>query len=94
MGSGGGQMAGSMAQAFSAQQQAAQLQQLLDEAARKLAEDQARKQTGNPRPPSVRWNTLASQLEDRLRQGRGLVPPEQYRRAIERYFELIAAENA
>ncbi len=43
---------------------------------------------------SRRWNTLASQLEDILRQSRGNTPPKQYRRAIEKYFEAISgAQN-
>jgi tetratricopeptide (TPR) repeat protein len=53
----------------------------------------AEKRDGAPRPiaNTARWNTLGSRLEDVVRQGRGNTPPRQYRRAIERYFELISA---
>ena len=52
-----------------------------------------------PMATASHWNTLGSRLEDAVRQGRGNTPPRQYRRAIERYFELISgakntAENA
>lgn len=40
------------------------------------------------------WNVLASQLEDRLRQGQDQLPPEQYRRAIEQYFEELSRRSA
>ena len=43
-----------------------------------------------PQPASRGWNTLASQLGDELRQGRDTVPPEQYRQAIEQYFNTIS----
>ncbi len=36
-----------------------------------------------------RWNVLLSELEDGLVQGRGKLPPERYRPAIEQYFNLI-----
>ena len=42
---------------------------------------------------NIRWNTLTSRLVDNLKQGRGRNPPEQYRRAIERYFELLSQES-
>jgi hypothetical protein len=41
-----------------------------------------------------RWNTLASRLEDAVRQGRGNTPPRQYRQAIERYFERISGARS
>ncbi len=40
------------------------------------------------------WNVLASELEDRLRQGQGQLPPEEYRRAIEQYFEELSRRAA
>ena len=43
---------------------------------------------------AAHWNTLGSRLEDAVRQGRGNTPPRQYRRAIERYFELISGAQA
>jgi hypothetical protein len=45
---------------------------------------------GGPKPPANSWNTLASKLGDELRQGRDNVPPEQYRQAIEQYFNSIS----
>jgi len=45
---------------------------------------------GGPKPPSNGWNTLASKLGDELRQSRDNVPPEQYRQAIEQYFNSIS----
>jgi hypothetical protein len=55
----------------------------------KQSSSKSRRTRDNPR-----WNTLASQLEDRLRQGRGNIPPAQYRRAIERYFELLSERES
>ena len=43
-----------------------------------------------PKSPSNAWNTLASKLGDELRQGRDTIPPEQYRQAIEQYFNSIS----
>jgi len=43
-----------------------------------------------PKPPANAWNTLASKLGDELRQSRDNVPPEQYRQAIEQYFNSIS----
>jgi hypothetical protein len=53
----------------------------------------ANKRDGKSGPvaTAARWNTLGSRLEDVVRQGRGNTPPRQYRRAIERYFELISS---
>ncbi len=43
-----------------------------------------------PAAPVQSWNTLVSKLGDEIRQGRDNVPPEQYRQAIEHYFEQIS----
>ena len=43
-----------------------------------------------PKSPSNAWNTIASKLGDELRQSRDNVPPEQYRQAIEQYFNSIS----
>lgn len=43
-----------------------------------------------PKAPANAWNTLASKLGDELRQSRDNVPPEQYRQAIEQYFNSIS----
>jgi len=45
---------------------------------------------GGPKSPSNAWNTLASKLGDELRQSRDNIPPEQYRQAIEQYFNSIS----
>ena len=45
---------------------------------------------GGPKAPANAWNTLASKLGDELRQGRDNVPPEEYRAAIEQYFNSIS----
>jgi len=95
MGGGGGQLAGAMGQSAAGAQRAAQMQKAFQKAAQKILEEANRtadaKDVKNKR--SIRWNTLASQLEDRLKQGRGRIPPEQYRKAIERYFELLSQES-
>jgi len=97
-GSGSGQQAA--AQARVAQNQArlaAERAERLREQARKLAQQRASgladAQTGptsGPKRPAKSWNTLVSQLGDELRQGRDNVPPEQYRQAIEQYFNTIS----
>jgi hypothetical protein len=61
--------------------------------AARLTGDVANTDSGNaggPKPPSNAWNTLASKLGDELRQSRDNVPPEQYRQAIEQYFNSIS----
>lgn len=67
---------------------------LLEQARRDAlrAAREAQKSTSRARPmaTAAHWNTLGSRLEDAVRQGRGSMPPRQYRRAIERYFELIS----
>lgn len=40
------------------------------------------------------WNVIGSQLEERLLQGQDRLPPEQYRRAIEQYFEELSRRSA
>jgi hypothetical protein len=45
---------------------------------------------GGPKAPANSWNTLASKLGDELRQSRDNVPPEEYRAAIEQYFDSIS----
>ncbi len=94
-GGGAGQKANAaMAQAEAAQKKLEQMQQKLRKANRAVKKEGASdKRNRNARRDQIRWNTLASQLEDKLRQGRGHTPPEQYRRAIERYFEVITKEE-
>jgi len=91
-GQGGGGMAG-MAQGQEAAKNLSKLQQELRKANRRLKRVNESKANPQNRRDQIRWNTLASELEDKLRQGRGHTPPEQYRRAIERYFETITKED-
>jgi hypothetical protein len=68
----------------------------LERQLRKALADRAKKhlKDGQLRAPGERrWNTLGSQLDDVLRQGRNNIPPEQYRQAIERYFESLASQS-
>ncbi len=49
----------------------------------------------SPNAPAGRdWNVLVSKLQKDLQQGRGTVPPEQYRQAIDEYFRAIYTEAA
>jgi type II secretory pathway pseudopilin PulG len=99
------QSPGSRAQARSAQQQArdnAARAARASEQARRSAQGRAGElfqssipapgntNEGGPKSPSNAWNTLASKLGEELRQGRDNVPPEQYRAAIEQYFNSIS----
>lgn len=45
-----------------------------------------------PAAPAQSWNVLASKLGEELQQGRGNVPPERYRKAIEQYFRQISQD--
>jgi hypothetical protein len=69
----------------------------LDEAyqralARALNESTARRLEEPVATKMTHWNRLLSTLGDDLRQGRDKAPPEQYRRAIEQYFDLISRD--
>ena len=97
-GSGSGQQAGARARAAQEQARLAaeraerlkeQARRLAQQRAAELAEDQRGPKSG-PRKPGTSWNTLVSQLGEELRQGRESVPPEQYRLAIEQYFNAIS----
>jgi hypothetical protein len=100
----GRQSPGNRAQARAAQQQArdasSRAARASDQAGRsaRMRADQLTQQSigmgnsnqGGPKSPSNAWNTLASKLGEELRQGRDNVPPEQYRQAIEQYFNSIS----
>ena len=94
-GMGGMMAAGAQAQAQNAQRMAGQIQKSAVARKKRLAADgevpgsEARNAArgGHVNP---RWNTLASKLDDGLKQVRGQSPPEKYRSAIERYFEQIS----
>ena len=99
----GGQQ-GRGAQARAAQQQARDASRRANRASDQAAQDarlRAAQLTGQdaqpgdsnlagPKAPSNGWNTLASKLGDELRQSRDNIPPEQYRQAIEQYFNSIS----
>src|SRR5207249_12264416 len=97
-GSGAGQQAGARARAAQEQARlAAERAERLKEQARRVAQQRAAELAENqrgpksgPRKPGTSWNTLVSQLGEELRQGRESVPPEQYRLAIEQYFNAIS----
>jgi hypothetical protein len=56
----------------------------------KASETAATGPEAGPKHPASSWNTVVSQLGDEIRQGRDSVPPEQYRQAIEQYFNTIS----
>ena len=77
------------AQARRAADKAQQVGERITRTVQKRASDLAAAQTG-PKRPSRSWNTIVSQLGEDLRQGRDNIPPEQYRQAIEQYFNTIS----
>jgi len=85
---GGQGMAGNMANGARGQQQ--MLERARQNAMRAIRKASAIDDAKPAVSGSRRWNTLASQLDDILRQGRGNTPPKQYQRAIDRYFGLIS----
>ncbi len=103
-GSGGGKGSGSgrrslqpnaqMAQSKQAGQQAEKLRKQFEGSVRKqMTAKSGADKNGVANKPERKWDTLGSKLEDHLRQGRGNLPPEQYRKAIELYFESLAGKS-
>jgi len=88
-GQGRAQARAAQAQARRAAEKAQQVGERITKTAQKRASDLAAAQTG-PKRPSRSWNTIVSQLGEDLRQGRDNIPPEQYRQAIEQYFNTIS----
>jgi hypothetical protein len=83
-----------MNQAKEANALAERLRKQTEEALRKLRRGSGDSNAGAvARKQERTWDTLGSKLEDHMRQGRGNLPPEQYRKAIERYFESLAGEK-
>ena len=88
------------AQTRAAQQQSRQaadkLQKTRDQAKKSAAQRVAELKTvpagpvSGPKHATASWNTIVSKLGDEIRQGRDNVPPEQYRQAIEQYFNTIS----
>jgi hypothetical protein len=68
---------------------------LKDAVARALEESKKRQAIQTAMPGAdIKWNTLVSELDDELQQGRDKAPPEQYRRAISQYFNEISRAAA
>jgi len=88
-GQGRAQARAAQAQARRAAERAQRVGEQVTKKAQKRASDLAAAQTG-PKRPSRSWNTIVSQLGEDLRQGRDNIPPEQYRQAIEQYFNTIS----
>jgi hypothetical protein len=86
--------AGALSRAQTAMQRAEDQRRAADARRRKLTDSLTAERQGKERGRGAnpRWNTLQSQLDDGLRQVRGQMPPERYRSAIERYFELISGK--
>ena len=104
-GSGGQSVSGRRSLQPGAQMRQAQMANQKVEEARKQLEDALRKMTKGKKlngqtnknglvdQTERKWDTLGSKLEENLRQGRGNLPPEQYRKAIELYFEKLAGSR-
>ena len=83
-----------MSQAREANALAEKVRQQSEDALQKLLRIPEKAETkGIARKQERAWDTLGSKLEDHLRQGRGNLPPEQYRQAIEMYFESLAGKS-
>jgi hypothetical protein len=95
-GSGGGGGGGGRMVATQMRQDQQRTRQKLDRAyqraiARALKESAPKHDVPVPKPGKLSdWNRLLSHLGDDLRQGRDKAPPEQYRRAIDQYFDEIS----
>ncbi|MCA9038748.1 MAG: DUF4175 family protein [Planctomycetaceae bacterium] len=85
-GPGGG---GGMSGVVSAQLQQQQLNRLQDDLLKK-----AQVQMNKPGARKEDWNKLISTLEEGMKQNQGKLTPEQYRAAIDQYFEVLARELA
>src|SRR5205814_8767373 len=73
-----------------AQQRADRIREEARKRTAEVADNRPSGPKSGPKKPRKGWNTLVSQLGDELRQGRDNVPPEQYRQAIEQYFNTIS----
>ena len=91
--SGGGGGGGGMGNMFASQMSARmRMMQRAQQRAANRAEGEANKLSSNAKRQIDQWNNLVSELEDRLLQGDGQLPPEEYRRAIEQYFSEITRQ--
>ena len=83
-----------MAQSRLANQDAEQLRKQLENSLKKMMKAKSSEDRMTTGVKAERkWDTLGSKLEEHVRQGRGNLPPEQYRRAIELYFESLAGKH-
>lgn len=89
------QARGPLTQSQESSQQAGRVREKLDDALKRLGKRSAGAESqGTARTSERAWDTLSSKLEDHIRQGRGNLPPERYRKAIEQYFETLAGKPA
>lgn len=87
------QARGPLTQSKEASKQANKVRQNLDDSLKRLANKSGKADSQSAPQKSERaWDTLSSKLEDHIRQGRGNLPPERYRKAIEQYFETLAGK--
>ncbi len=89
-GGGGSGLGGMLAAQLSSQQR------MMNRASRRAsnrAEAETNKLSNMSKRQLDEWNVLVSELEHRLLQGEGQLPPEQYRRAIEQYFSEITRDK-
>ena len=87
------QARGPLNQAKEAGKLAGRIRQQLDDSMKRLAKGSGGANSRATAQKSERaWDTLGSKLEDHIRQGRGNLPPEHYRKAIEQYFETLAGK--
>lgn len=89
VGGGGSGMAGMVAAQLSARMR---MMQRAQQRAVNRAEAESSQISSNAKRQIDSWNVLASELEERLLQGEGQLPPEEYRRAIEQYFSEITRQ--
>ncbi len=87
------QARGPLTQSQEASKQAGRVREKLDDSMKRLAKRSGGAESQGTAQKSERaWDTLSSKLEDHIRQGRGTLPPERYRKAIEQYFETLAGK--
>jgi cell fate (sporulation/competence/biofilm development) regulator YmcA (YheA/YmcA/DUF963 family) len=87
------QARGPLTQSQEASKQAGRVREKLDDSLKRLAKRSGGAESqGTARKSERAWDTLSSKLEDHIRQGRGTLPPERYRKAIEQYFETLAGQ--
>ena len=87
------QARGPLTQSQESSKQAGRVKEKLDDSMKRLGKRSVGSESqGTARKSERAWDTLSSKLEDHIRQGRGNLPPERYRKAIEQYFETLAGQ--